>query len=170
MREPSAALRQKFEERLSRPWLRGKLHLLAVPPALVGGIILLVSSGGAGTRLALAVYTLTLVGSFLASALYHHTLSRRWYRMRQLDHAMAFILIGGTYTAYSLILSTGSAAVVLAIVWAGAFAGSALSLLWHEAPNRFTVPLYIAVGWIPGLFVIARAAHRLGWVGSVLSP
>jgi len=121
--------------------------LIAVSAALVGG----------GAALATTVYSVTILGLFGTSALYH----RRTWRtrrsrtvMRRLDHSMIFLFIAGTYTPIAaLAMDPNTARTVLTVVWAGALAGVVLKTVWPNAPTWVGVPIYIALGWV-AVFVI----------------
>jgi hemolysin III len=121
--------------------------LIAVSAALVSG----------SAALATTVYSVTILGLFGTSALYH----RRTWRtprsravMRRLDHSMIFLFIAGTYTPVAVLaMDPGTARWVLIVVWAGAFAGVVLKTVWPHAPAWVGVPIYIALGWI-AVFVI----------------
>jgi hemolysin III len=121
--------------------------LIAVSAALVGG----------GAALATSVYSVTILGLFGTSALYH----RRTWRtprsravMRRLDHSMIFLFIAGSYTPVAaLAMDSGTARWVLIVVWAGALAGVVLKTVWPHAPAWVGVPIYIALGWV-AVFVI----------------
>jgi hemolysin III len=121
--------------------------LIAVSAALVGG----------GAALATSVYSVTILGLFGTSALYH----RRTWRtprsravMRRLDHSMIFLFIAGTYTPVAaLAMGAATARWVLIVVWAGALAGVILKTVWPHAPAWVGVPIYVALGWV-AVFVL----------------
>jgi hemolysin III len=150
----------------ARPRLRGLLHLIACPIALIAGDILVALTRGVGNRLALTVYTVSAVLLFGTSAVYHRgrwtpTVSR-W--LRRLDHANIFLLIAGTYTAVAVLVLHGRVAVVLlAVLWPLAIIGIALRVCWPDAPRRTYVPVYVALGWIV-IFVMPELLHRGGWL------
>src|SRR6476620_3938231 len=90
---------------LTKPRLRGVLHLIAFPLSLIAGLILVTAASGVEARVACAVYTLTGALLFGVSALYHR---RDWSpRARALvsriDHANIFLVIAGTYTPFALL-------------------------------------------------------------------
>jgi hemolysin III len=116
--------------------------LIAVSAALVGGM----------AALAASVYSVTTLGLFGTSALYHR---RNWATdrgrviMRRLDHSMIFLFIAGTYTPVAaLAMEPATTRWVLIVVWAGALAGVVLKMLWPHAPAWVGVPIYIALGWV----------------------
>jgi hemolysin III len=101
--------------------------------------------------IAFAVFGLSLVALYTASALYHLLpLSKRWVaRLRRLDHMMIFVLIAGTYTPFCLIaLHGGWRWGLLGVVWGLALAGIGLKIWWMHAPIWFSTATYIAIGWV----------------------
>lgn len=83
---------------LLRPRLRGWLHLVAAPVALVAGIVLIACASG--HRVAATIYTASVVGLFTTSALYHRITWTPPARkiMKRLNHSMIFVLIAGSYS------------------------------------------------------------------------
>ena len=132
-----------------KPLLRGVSHEVAAAFALAGGVALVREAPGARAALAAAVYGLALTAQFGISALYHRP---RWgtrarLLMRRLDHAAIFLLVAGTYTPFSLLLPERGGRTLLALVWAGALAGVAVSAAWPLAPRWLTAALAVALGW-----------------------
>src|SRR5690606_22794806 len=117
---------------LGKPRMRGWLHTYGFGVAVVAGAVLsgiAAARPGAAPLVTCAIYSLTVLGLFGVSALYHR---RVWSPlgfqvMRRLDHSMIFLLIAGTYTPFSvLLLPPGTATTVLAVVGSGALAGGGL--------------------------------------------
>ena len=83
-----------------RPRWRGRIHGVAVAVTIPAGIILTLVTPRGLPRVAVFVYIASLLALFSTSASYHlFTRTRRAQRtMRQLDHAMVYVLIVGTYT------------------------------------------------------------------------
>jgi hemolysin III len=133
-----------------KPRLRGWLHLITLPAAVVAGIVLVSLSPDTESRIATSVFALCSSTLFGVSALYHRG---RWGQrgaavLRRLDHSSIFLLIAGTYTPFALmLLNGGSGAVLLILVWAGALIGIAFRLFWIGAPTWLYLPVYIALGW-----------------------
>ncbi len=150
-----------------KPRLRGWLHLSITPLTLAAGIVLVVLSPTAATRIGSALFAGSALLLFGVSAIYHTgTWSpRTWAVLRRLDHANIFLLIAGSYTPFSLILLEGTERVVLlSVAWSGALLGVLFRVLWTDAPRWLYTPIYIALGWaavffIPGFF---RGATELG--------
>jgi hemolysin III len=135
-----------------KPRLRGVSHQWAFIVSVLLGIALVIAAPDGESRLALAIYAVSVAALFGTSALYHRitwssAAARRW--MRRLDHSMIFFLIAGTYTPFALLALDGTiSTVILIVVWAGAFGGVILKLAWIDAPKWLIAGVYIALGWV----------------------
>lgn len=141
-----------------KPRLRGWLHLASTPLILAAGIVLIVLSPTATTRIGSALYAGTALLLFGVSALYHRgTWSPRvWTFLRRFDHSNIFLLIAGSYTPFSLILLDGlDRVLLLSVVWTGAVAGVLSKVFWPGAPRWLSAPIYIALGWAAIFFIPA---------------
>jgi hemolysin III len=153
------------------PRLRGVFHQYAFVVAVIAGTLLVVLADGYLERFAVWVYAIALAAMFGASALYHRypwrSASAR-VRARRIDHAMIFVFIAGTYTAFALVAFTGTARVVgLVTVWIGAAFGMVLNLVWIDAPRWLSAVAYLGVGWV-GLILIPQLFPALGVAAAVL--
>ncbi len=127
-------------KRLREP-VSGLTHLAGVFLALVALCVLLAGAAGEGRVdqfVAFGVFGCSLVALYGASALYHllpvslPTVAR----LRRLDHMSIFVLIAGTYTPICVLALEGGWSVgLLCLVWALAFGGIVLKLLWMDAPR-----------------------------------
>ena len=156
-------LGDKVSERLAdiKPKLRGWLHLGTAPLALAAGIVLIVLSPTLSTKVGSALFAGTAILLFTVSGIYHRgNWSRRtWEVLRRFDHANIFLLIAGSYTAFSLLLLDGTTRwVLLLTVWTGAFLGVLFRIFWTDAPRWLYVPIYIALGWAAVFFIPQFAA------------
>jgi hemolysin III len=151
-----------------KPKLRGWMHLWTAPLALAGGIVLIVLSPTATTRVGSALFAASALLLFGVSAIYHTgTWSPRvWTFLRRFDHANIFLLIAGTYTPITLILLEGTQRVVLlSTVWGCAILGVFFRVFWLHAPRWLYLPLYIGLGWSAVFFIpgfIDGASNQLG--------
>jgi len=133
-----------------KPRLRGQLHAVMVPVAVVAGIVQVSFAPGTGGKLACAVFSLGAVLLFTVSACYH---TRTWSErtrllLRRWDHANIFVLIACSYTPFSaLMLRADSARTLLAVVWTGALSGALFQIFWVHAPRWLYVPIYVGLGW-----------------------
>ncbi len=149
------------------PRMRGRLHAGAAVASVGTGVVLVAvaaafTTGRAGW--ATAIYSLTILGLFTISGLYHR---RQWQPrgqavMKRLDHSMIFVFIAGTYTPIAVLaLPHDTAIVFLSVVWGGAVAGVTLKMFWPSAPRWVGVPLYVALGWT-AVFVFPDILHGAG--------
>lgn len=153
-----------------RPLLRGWSHLVFFVVSLVSGTLLGLHARSTTQELCVSVYAASTTAMLGTSALFHRV---RWSpagrrRMRRADHSTIFLFIAGTYTAVAgLSLSGGWAALVLALVWAGAVAGITVRLAWLDAPKWAVAVPYVAVGWV-ALVAMPELLHALGGAGFTL--
>ena len=133
-----------------KPRLRGWMHAASAPLTLAAGIVLVVLSPTASTRIGSAVFATSALVLFTVSGIYHRgTWSPRvWRFLRRFDHANIFLLIAGSYTPFTLLLLHGAERVVLlSVVWTGAVLGVLFRVFWNDAPRWLYTPIYIALGW-----------------------
>jgi hemolysin III len=152
------------------PRLRGVSHLYAFFLALIA-VALLVARAPAGAALVgVAVYGVTLVAMFGASALYHRP---RWSPSRarwflKLDHSAIFLVIAGTATPIVLLTSGGlTRAVVLTVLWGIAAGGIVFEWLPIEPPRGYVTSVYLLLGWL-GAVAIGGLWHHTGVAGALL--
>ncbi len=132
------------------PRLRGVLHLITAPIALIGGLVLVLAADSPAIRVGALVFMITSAVLFGTSATYHmgHWVPRTKALLRRLDHSNIFLIIAGTYTPLSLLLlPPDDARTLLALVWGGAIAGVLIRNFWLSAPRWIYVPIYVALGW-----------------------
>jgi hemolysin III len=146
-----------------RPVLRGTMHQAAAVVGLVAGIVLVAAAPQARSRALCAVYAVSLVAMFTASALFH-----RWpwrtetarARARTFDHIAAFVVIAGTYTPIAGLGLDGAARVlILVAVWGGVVIGAVLELTWAEPPRAVLTAMYVVVGSIIAVDIDGLAAR-----------
>ncbi len=133
-----------------KPRLRGWMHAASAPLTLAAGIVLVVLSPTAATRIGSAVFATSALVLFTVSGIYHRgTWSPRvWLFLRRFDHANIFLLIAGSYTPFTLMLLHGTDRVVLlSVVWTGAVLGVLFRVFWNGAPRWLYTPIYMALGW-----------------------
>ncbi len=123
-----------------------------------------------------SIYGISLITLWTISTLYHslNVSSRVNRTLEQLDHAMIYFLIAGTYTPICLIVLQGSWGWSLFCVnWALAITGIVLKLVFRQ-PARWLVILlfifYIIMGWLAVVawFPLTRAMPQAGLFWLVL--
>jgi hemolysin III len=154
-----------------KPRLRGWLHLGSIPLTLAAGVVLVVLSPTASTRVGAIVFMSSALALFSVSALYHRGTwsTQTCVVLRRLDHANIFLLIAGSYTAYALLLLQGKErAVLLTIVWTGAALGMVFRVCWVTAPRWLHTPIYFVLGYGAVLFTpgfLDGASHLHAGIG-----
>lgn len=162
----------------------GVVHAVGVIGAVTGAVALILLHAGlvsTGQMVALAVYGVALIATFVASALYHLT---PWhgYRpvLRRIDHAAIYLKIAGTYTPLVVMVGTTFAYVILGVVWGLATIGMTLKLFFWRTPGRFGPALYLVMGWLslgliwslwpilPGTVLALIVAGGLIYTGGVI--
>ncbi|KYH45365.1 hemolysin III family protein [Branchiibius sp. NY16-3462-2] len=147
-----------------KPKLRGWLHLVMAPLALIAGIVLIAISKTTAGRVGAIVFTITAVLLFGTSAIYHrgNWSPRTAITLRRMDHANIFLIIAGTYTPFALtLLPAAEARSLLILVWSGALLGVCFRVFWTGAPRWLYVPVYLALGWV-AVFYIKPMLHGGG--------
>ena len=151
-----------------RPRWRGRIHAVAVAVTLPAGIILTLVTPSGLPRVAVFVYVASLLALFSTSASYHlFTRTQRSQRtMRQLDHAMVYVLIAGTYTPVCLLALPRNVGVAFLIgIWCAAFLGIALKITWRA--HKVSSAMYLIIGWA-ALIILPWAHHRAGFTSLLL--
>lgn len=139
-----------------KPVLRGWLHLLWFGASLAAGTVLLSYARGLLPVAATAIYALSVCAMFGVSALYHrgNWAPARARRLQRLDHAMIFLLIGGTATPAFLLTARGSFGLAcLAVLWALILAAAAVHLAGMNRPELVVGATFVGLGLVAGLCV-----------------
>jgi hemolysin III len=138
-------------ERLAKPKLRGVFHELGFYAAVGVGLVLVLAAEPGRARISAVIFASCVAICFGASAIYHRPTWRPQVRswLARLDHAGIYLLIAGTYAPFGLIvMSTGWAIPILAIVWGGALVAILLKLFWVDAPKRLSAAIGVTLGWV----------------------
>jgi len=133
-----------------KPLIRGYIHQVAFFIALGACVMLIAQSQGTRALISNIIYSLTLIGMFGVSALYHRPMwSRRNYLlMRSIDHASIYAYIAGSATPICLLgLNEVLGWRLLFIIWTIATIGMFFAIFWTQGPKWIRACLYIAVGW-----------------------
>ena len=150
-----------------RPSWRGRIHGVAVAVTIPAGIVLTLVTPSGLPRIAVLVYVLSLLALFSTSASYHLlTRSQRAQRtMRQLDHAMVYVLIAGTYTPVCLLALPRNIGVPFLIaIWLAAALGITLKITWRA--HKTSGAMYLVIGW--AALIILPWSYRMAGFTSLL--
>jgi hemolysin III len=131
-----------------RPRWRGRIHAIAFACTIPAGIILVWGAPSTLARATVIVYVLSLLALFSTSAAYH--LFTRSYRaqhtMQQLDHAMVYVLIAGTYTPVCVLALPRHIGIpFLVAIWSAAAVGMGLKFV--RKARKTAAAMYIVIGW-----------------------
>lgn len=151
-----------------RPRWRGRIHALAVVVTIPAGFILTLIAPAGVPRVAVGVYALSLLALYSTSASYH--LFTRTVKsqktMQQIDHAMVYVLIAGTYTPVCLLALPRTVGVpFLLLIWGAAALGMGLKLTWKA--KRLGHAMYIIIGWA-ALIILPWAYGRAGFTSLLM--
>lgn len=151
-----------------RPRWRGRVHAIAVAVTIPAGIILVWFTPAGVPRLSVGIYALSLLALYSTSASYHlFTKSLRSQRtMQQIDHAMVYVLIAGTYTPVCLLALPYNVGIpFLALIWLAAAIGVGLKITWKA--RRIGHAMYIIIGWA-ALIILPWAYGRAGFTSLLM--
>ena len=143
------------------------VHAVGCSLGLAGAVALLRVAFHSATQaefVSLVVYLLGLLSMLGFSAAYNlwPDSNARW-ALRCLDHSAIYLMIAGTYTAVlAPIKGDASSIALLVAVWITAAIGIALKVLLPGRFDRFSIVLYLLLGWSGGLVFgsIATALPR----------
>jgi hemolysin III len=118
-----------------------------------GGLVALLSIGwgNIGKTVSLAVYGVSVVLLFAASAMYHLVKARPKVIeiLRKFDHAAIYLLIAGSYTPICYNMFTGFWQWgMLIIVWSFALVGIGIKIFIIKAPRWVSAGVYLVMGWM----------------------
>lgn len=130
---------------------------------VLGGVATLVALAGVhGTTMqivSLSIYGATLILLYAFSAIYHASsrLKRKmWYRV--VDQSNIYLMIAGTYTPFTLhTLQGGWGWSLFGVVWGLAVIGITIKVLFRDRFRRFSLALYLCMGWLIVLGVVPLA-------------
>lgn len=150
----------------------GIVHAIGLAAGVIGSIVLIVIAALKHTYVeitAVSIYAAGMVLMFSCSALYNMARkSRHRHYFQRLDHSGIFLMIAGTYTAFTMLMLKGDWGVFLTVVvWAVALIGVAIKLIWPKRLEGVTTGLYIGLGWV-GIIAIEPIFASLGIAALVL--
>jgi len=128
------------------------VHLAGLACGVAAGVTLaVIAASRADARLdaALAIYGAALLAMLGFSAAYNLSSDpRRRSWLRRIDHAAIFVMIAGTYTPFALLVLPGAwGTALLGFVWTVAVLGVLGKLLLAERFERWSLPVYLLLGW-----------------------
>ena len=140
--------------------------------AAAGLIALLVVGWGTPAKvISLAIYGVSLIFLFSASAAYHmvQVRDRVLEIFRKVDHAAIYCLIAGTYTPFCVNAFDGFWKWgMLSIIWSLAVIGIIVKIFFIRAPRWLNAGIYLVMGWLSiagiGQMLAVLPAPVIGWL------
>jgi hemolysin III len=147
-------------------------HWAGAALALAGLIALLIVGWDTPTKvISLAVYGVSLISMFSASATYHmvRVKDRALEIFRKIDHSAIYLLIAGTYTPFCVNAFEGFWKWgMLSIIWSLALIGIIVKVFYIRAPRWLNAGIYILMGWLAvgasGQMLAALPGWVFGWL------
>ena len=139
----------------------------------LGGLIALLIIGWdtPAKIISLAIYGVSLIAMFSASATYHmvQVKDRALEIFRKVDHAAIYLLIAGTYTPFCVNAFEGFWKWgLLSVIWSLALIGIVVKVFYIRAPRWLNAGIYLVMGWLAvsasGQMLAALPAWVLGWM------
>ncbi|MFN8411860.1 MAG: hemolysin III family protein [Anaerolineales bacterium] len=136
--------------------------------ALIGLIALLIVGWSTPAKIiSLAIYGISLIAMFSASATYHmvRVKDKALEVFRKIDHSAIFLLIAGTYTPFCVNAFSGFWKWgMLSIIWSLAFIGIVVKVFYIGAPRWVNAGIYVLMGWMSVAAAGQMLSHLPAWV------
>ena len=132
--------------------VNGLTHFFAAIAAVAGLIaLLIIGRADIGKQVSLAIYGVSVILLFSASATYHLVKAQPnvLEGLRKFDHSAIYLLIAGSYTPVCYNMFTGFWKWgLLAIIWSFALIGVIIKIFVIKAPRWSTAGVYLVMGWL----------------------
>ena len=156
------------ELHLRAEFLNALTHGVGALLSLIGGVTLITMASLWGSKwqlISAIVFSLSLIGLYTSSTLYHSTHEPKAKgRLQILDHCMIYVLIAGSYTPFTLIaMREDGGWLIFGITWTLAFIGIIFKLFYTGRFEVLSTLIYLGMGWL----VIFAAGPMLRNVGTV---
>jgi hemolysin III len=145
-------------------------HLFGALLALGGGVLLIVLgalSADVWKIVSFSIYGTTLVLLYGFSTLYHNARPGKIKSfLQKLDHNSIYLLIGGSYTPFTLVSLRGPWGWSLfGVVWGLALLGITQESWPRNRKTRLlSMVIYLLMGWV-ALVAVVPLVKALGWAG-----
>ena len=144
-----------------KPKLRGIPHLIAALAALPAAVLLVRAAQPGLFSDAAVVYGTCLFCLLASSATYHTPYWPKGIRgrLRSLDHAMIYVLIGGSYVPFLATLGEHAPPYLGPVVIVGCIGGVLQTLFWANAPRALRTIAYVVIGCLAVFLMPAIYTH-----------
>jgi len=147
------------------------VHVVGLTLSIIGGGIMLglaISRGDAALITAISIYALGIIAMLSFSTAYNFAPAQLRPGRNKFDHAGIFLMIGASYTPFTVVSLTGAWSwAMTSTVWGIAGTGALGRMLGIKMPQWVWVTLYIALGWII-LVALWPMMSAVGWVPLLL--
>jgi len=128
------------------------VHIVGLTLAVAGGGLMLglaISKGGGALITSISIYSIGVIVMLSASLAYNFAPAQKRPFRNKYDHAGIFIMIGASYTPFTVESLTGAWSwTMTSVVW-GIVGVCVLARLFElELPQKLWTAMYIALGWI----------------------
>ena len=147
------------------------VHVVGLTLAIVGGGLLLglaIAKGGGALITSVCIYAAGMITMLSASTAYNFAPEHKRPFRNKYDHIGIFLMIGASYTPFTVVSLTGAWSwSMTSVVW-GILGVCVLARFFElDLPRKVWTGMYIALGWI----VVVALAPMLGavhWVSLLL--
>lgn len=130
----------------------GITHLFGVVLAVTGCWALIsfaVAKGDVYRIVGFSIYSITCIGLYLTSTIYHSIRGPRKALLQKLDHMSIYLMIAGTYTPITLVMFEGAWRWSLfGIIWGLAIIGITQEIILGRRTRRYSLIIYLLMGWL----------------------
>ena len=132
--------------------VNGLTHFFTAIVAIAGlAALLFAGRGNPGKEFSLAIYGVSVILLFAASAAYHMVKAKPGVIeiLRKFDHSAIYLLIAGSYTPICFNMFSGFWKWgMLTIIWSFALIGIGIKIFIIKAPRWVTTGVYLSMGWM----------------------
>ena len=137
-----------FKEELWNAITHGAGFLISIPVT----VLLIIHASSMNSTVHIVTFSIfgsSVILLFLMSTLLHSMPIKYKRFFAILDHSSIYILIAGTYTPFLLIAIGGALGItLLCVIWSIALFGVAFKCYFIDRFEKFSLALYIAMGWM----------------------
>jgi hemolysin III len=127
-------------------------HAVGACLAAAGGAVLITVAardGDAWKITSFSIYAAMQLTLYLTSSLYHGVRGPAKDVLRKMDHCAIYLLIGGTYTPFTLVTLRGAWGwSMFGVVWSLALLGIAQEIWYTKGARGLSLVIYVMMGWL----------------------
>ncbi len=160
MAEKKAISRWERQNTKAEEILNILTHGVGIGLSIAGLVLLVVFAAIKGDPWAIvssAIFGTSMITLYFASTFCHVTTGKKGEKFFEIfDNLSIYYLIAGSYTPYTLtVMRSVTGWVTFGCIWAIAIAGTIIKLLYKDHQPKWTVLLYLGMGWFL-IFILRR--------------